>query len=166
METPHSIHGFMGRDGLSPGSSSKLYLKSISIKGGEKSYSTSEAAPFCLVAPWGICCLSEVPFAQTTMERFLLIERGAALINAALHKVCPFAKSCTRRNPAQQHLNQTNWLNWSCSVERVLHLGPINGRLRCDVHQEERIKQPAISRMQVELRGAKPPLLRGSFITP
>jgi hypothetical protein len=61
----------MGRDGLSPGSNSKLYLKSISIKGGgkKKPYFAPEAALFGLVAPFDICCLSEVPFAYRTVRQ-------------------------------------------------------------------------------------------------
>lgn len=51
-------------------------------------------------------------------------------------------------------------------MERVLHLGPINGRLGCDVQGEERIRRPTISGTQVELQGAQPPLLRAALLPP
>lgn len=38
--------GFMGRDALSPGRNSKLYLKTISIEGGEKKISSLGATLF------------------------------------------------------------------------------------------------------------------------
>lgn len=95
MELLSASHGFMGRDGLSPGSNSKLYLKSISIEGG-KILSHLRSRPFCVVAAFDICCLSEVTFCSqkcpTTMERcFLLIEQGTVLIK---YSIAPSLSLC------------------------------------------------------------------------
>lgn len=70
------------------------------LKEGGKSYSTSEAAPFCLVAPCDICCLLEVPFAQTTIERFLLIEQGAAFIKCGTAQGLPLCQILYSKEPS------------------------------------------------------------------
>lgn len=75
-------HGFMGRDALSPGRNSKLYLKTISIEGKKKILPFPGSCSACMMATLNTGCpTSEVTFGShqrlATRGRISLMQQGA-----------------------------------------------------------------------------------------